>query len=304
MPTLRDIKRRIRAVNNTRQITKAMKMVAAAKLRKSQVRMFELRPYAERMGAVLRDLARVSDAEVHPLLAVRPRKTVEVVIITSDRGLCGAFNSNILKTGANFISDLRREGFNVSICAIGKKAADYFKRRQIPVRRTWTGLSGRATYASAQEIAGDLIENYINETIDEVIIVYNEFRSVVSQKVSVTRLLPVSKDSVSVFESESKKTHTPSSAEGVGAMPDTVLYEPSQREIFERLLPKNVEIQLFRALLESQASEEAARMTAMENATKNANEMIDRLTLQYNKARQAAITKELMDIVGGVEALK
>lgn len=289
MPTLRDIKRRIRAVNNTRQITKAMKMVAAAKLRKSQVRMFELRPYAEKMGAVLRDLARVSDAEIHPLLTVRPRKTVEVVIITSDRGLCGAFNSNILKTGANYISDLRREGFNVSICAIGKKASDYFKRRRIPMRRTWTGLSGRATYASAQEIAGDIMENYINETIDEVVLVYNEFRSVVSQKVSVVRLLPMS----AVGE-----------AEGVGAMPDAVLYEPSQREIFERLLPKNVEIQLFRALLESQASEEAARMTAMENATKNANEMIDRLTLQYNKARQAAITKELMDIVGGVEAMK
>ncbi len=289
MPTLRDIKRRIRAVNNTRQITKAMKMVAAAKLRKSQVRMFELRPYAEKMGAVLRDLARVSDAELHPLLTVRPRKTVEVVIITSDRGLCGAFNSNILKTGANYISDLRREGFNVSICAIGKKASDYFKRRRIPMRRTWTGLSGRATYASAQEIAGDIMENYINETIDEVVLVYNEFRSVVSQKVSVVRLLPMS----AVGE-----------AEGVGSMPDVVLYEPSQREIFERLLPKNVEIQLFRALLESQASEEAARMTAMENATKNANEMIDRLTLQYNKARQAAITKELMDIVGGVEAMK
>ncbi|GAB4406797.1 MAG: ATP synthase F1 subunit gamma [Thermodesulfovibrionales bacterium] len=289
MPTLRDIKRRIRAVNNTRQITKAMKMVAAAKLRKSQARMFELRPYADKMGDVLRGLAKVSDSGLHPLLTVRPRKTVEVVVITSDRGLCGAFNSNILRAGSHHISNLRREGFNVTISAIGKKAVDYFKRRQTPMRRTWTGLSGRVTYPGAQEIAGDIIENYVGEAIDEVVLIYNEFKSVVSQKVSVVRLLPLS-----ALEAE----------EGVAAMTDVVLYEPSQKEIFDRLLPKNVEIQLFRALLESQASEEAARMTAMENATKNANDMIDRLTLQYNKARQAAITKELMDIVGGVEAMK
>ncbi len=288
MATLRDIKRRIKAVNNTRQITKAMKMVAAAKLRKSQTRMFEMRPYAEKMMAVLRNLAKGSESALHPLLAFRPRKTVEVLVITSDRGLCGAFNSNILKTAARFIANLEKDNFEVVISTIGKKAADYFKRRNIPLRKSWTGLSGRVTYPHAQEVASDIIGNYINEEIDEVVLIYNEFRSVIAQQVSVVRLLPL----VSMEE------------EG-GAEPALdFLYEPSQEEIFNVLLPKNVEIQIYRALLESQASEEAARMTAMENATKNANEMIDNLTLQYNKARQASITKELMDIVGGVEALK
>lgn len=288
MPTLRDIKRRIKAVNNTRQITKAMKMVSAAKLRRSQTRMIEMRPYAEKMSAVLKSLARGAESGLHPLLAFRPRKTVEVVVITSDRGLCGAFNSNILRTAARFISDLRKNNFEMIISAIGKKAVDYFKRRNVPLRRSWTGLSGRVAYPNAQEVAGDIIENYISEVVDEVVLIYNEFKSVGSQRVSVVRLLPL-------VSMEAEEDTEP-------AM--NFLYEPSQEEIFNVLLPKNVEIQIYRALLESQASEEAARMTAMENATKNANEMIDKLTLQYNKARQASITKELMDIVGGVEALK
>lgn len=288
MPTLRDIKRRIRAVNNTRQITKAMKMVAAAKLRKSQARMLELRPYAEKMAAVLRDIAVVSEGEVHPLLIVRPRKTVEVVTIASDRGLCGSFNTNILKAASTFISETRTDGFNVSISCVGKKASDYFKKRGIPLRQAWTGFSGRIAYSNAQEVASNITEAYIGEIIDEVFLIYNEFRSVLRQKVSIVRLLPLS---------------SMESGKEAGAA-DTGLYEPSQEEVFERLLPKNVEIQIFRALLESQASEEAARMTAMGNATQNANDMIAKLTLQYNKARQNTITKELMDIVGGVEALK
>lgn len=288
MPTLRDIKRRIRAVNNTRQITKAMKMVAAAKLRKSQARMLELRPYAEKMAAVLKDIAVVSEGEVHPLLTVRPRKTVEIVTIASDRGLCGSFNTNILKAASTFISETRAESFNVSISCIGKKASDYFKKRDIPLRHAWTGFSGRAAYSNAQEVASNITEAYIGEIIDEVFLIYNEFRSVLRQKVSIVRILPLS---------------SMESGKEAGAAA-TGLYEPSQEEVFERLLPKNVEIQIFRALLESQASEEAARMTAMGNATQNANDMIARLTLQYNKARQNTITKELMDIVGGVEALK
>lgn len=286
MPTLRDIKRRIRAVNNTRQITKAMKMVAAAKLRKSQTRMFEMRPYAEKMDAVLKNLSKGADSELHPLLVVRPRKTVEVLVITSDRGLCGAFNSNILRASSNFISNLRTNGFDVNVSVIGKKAVDYFKRRSVSLRQSWTGLSGRVTYYNAQEVARDIIENYTNETIDEVVLIYNEFKSVVAQKVNVARLLPLAP------------------VEGGTEPALDFLYEPTQQGIYNILLPKNVEIQIYRALLESQASEEAARMTAMENATKNANEMIEKLTLQYNKARQAAITRELMDIVGGVEALK
>jgi len=289
MATLRDIKRRIKAVQSTSKITKAMKMVAAAKFRKAQQRMFELRPYAERMSEGLSRLVGDLEAEIHPLLVVRPRKNVEVLVITSDRGLCGAFNTNILKASAKHIADLKGEGFDVSISCVGRKAKDYFKRRNVELRNSWTGISGKISYANAQEIAADIIESYTNETVDEVIVVYNEFKSVIAQKVVVARLLPLA----------------PIEAAAEDALPVfNFIYEPSKEEIFSSLVPKNVEIQIFRALLESQASEEAARMSAMENATKSANEMISKLSLQYNKARQASITKELMDIVGGVEALK
>ena len=288
MATLRDIKRRIKAVQSTSKITKAMKMVAAAKFRKAQQRMLEMRPYADRMNSILSSLASGTGAEIHPLLAVRPRKTVEVLVVTSDRGLCGAFNTNIIRTATNHINNLKKEGFEVSIGTVGRKARDFCKRRNIPLRKSWTGISGRVSYSNAQEVAADIIENYTNETVDEVILIYNEFKSVVAQKIVVTRLLPLS----------------PVEGKEETSAVDNFIYEPSKEAIFSRLLPKNVEIQVFRALLESQASEEAARMSAMENATKAANDMIDSLTLQFNKARQASITKELMDIVGGVEALK
>lgn len=288
MATLRDIKRRIKAVQSTSKITKAMKMVAAAKFRRAQQRMFEMRPYAEKMADVLSGLSNGADSEMHPLLAIRQIKKVEMLVVTSDRGLCGAFNTNILKAAASHISRLKNEGFEVSISIVGRKARDYYKRRNIQLTKTWAGISGKISYANAQEIAGQIIESYTNETIDEVILVYNEFKSAATQKVVISRLLPLApiehnQETLPVFN---------------------YLYEPSEQEIFKRLLPKNVEIQIYRALLESQASEEAARMAAMENATKAANDMINSLTLQYNKARQASITKELMDIVGGVEALK
>jgi len=288
MATLRDIKRRIKAVHSTSKITKAMKMVAAAKFRKAQQRMFELRPYAERMNAVLLSLAPGAESGIHPLLAVRPRRNIEVLIITSDRGLCGAFNSNILRAAAGHITGLKREGFELTVSSVGRKAQDFCKRRNINLRRSWAGISGKISYSNAQEIANDIIENYTNEVFDEVILIYNEFKSVISQKIVVARLLPLSS-----IEAEGENLRT-----------TDFIFEPSRHEIFSRLIPKNVEIQAFRALLESQASEEAARMSAMENATKSANDMIESLTLQYNKARQASITKELMDIVGGVEALK
>jgi len=289
MATLRDIKKRIKAVQNTQKITKAMKMVAAAKLRKVQTRMFELRPYAEKMNSVLLNLARGAEREMHPLLASRPRKTVEVIVLTGDRGLCGAFNSNILKAGQNHIDNIKKEGFNVSISTIGKKSLDYFRRRGVQIRKSWTGLSGRVTYSDAQEISNDIKENYINEIIDEVTLIYNEFKSMVAQKISIVRLLPLTP-----IGSEEKEAT---------AGPDFI-YEPSMEEIFNQLIPKNLDIQVYRALLESSAAEEAARMTAMENATKNCDEMVANLTLQFNKARQASITGELMDTVGGVEALK
>ncbi len=291
MPTLRDIRKRLKAIQSTKKITAAMKMVAAAKMRKVQDRMLNFRPYATRMQTVLSDLARVSSREVHPLLFLRPRKTVEVIVLTSDKGLCGAFNTNILKASANYINSLKKDGVEVSLNVIGRKARDYFRRRNIPMRKQWLGLSGKVTYSDAQAISSDLTENYVTETFDEVVIIYNEFKSLIAQKVTSMKLLPLG-----TIEGEGEKRGTDMIAD--------YLYEPSRAAIFERLLPKYIEIQIYRALLESSAAEEASRMTAMENATKNCSELINKVTLLANKVRQAGITKDLMDIVGGVEALK
>jgi len=291
MATLRDIRKRLKAIQSTKKITAAMKMVAAAKMRKVQDRMLNFRPYASRMGTVLTDLAKVAEREIHPLLALRLKKKVEVVVITSDKGLCGAFNTNILKAANNYISGLKKEGIELTLSVVGRKARDFFKRRSIPMRNEWVGLSGRISYVNAQEIAGSLIEGYTGETFDEVVVIYNEFKSMIAQKVTIMKLLPVG-----VIEGEEGQKETSMTAD--------YLYEPSRAAIFERLLPKYIEIQVYRALLESSASEEAARMAAMENATKNCSELIVKITLLANKVRQAAITGELMDIVGGVEALK
>jgi F-type H+-transporting ATPase subunit gamma len=291
MATLRDIQNRIKAVQSTQKITKAMKMVAASKLRKVQSRMMDLRPYANKMNDVLQSLASGADRESHPLLAFRPKKTVEVVVVTSDRGLCGAFNTNILKAAQNTIDGYTNDGFEVRISSVGKKSADYFKRRHVELLNKWTGMSGNITFTNAEEIANKVKENYTNEEADEVVVVYNAFKSMAAQTVTVSKLLPLAP-----IEDEEEAA----SAEG----PADFIYEPSMEGIFERLLPRNVDVQIYRALLESSAAEEAARMSAMENATKSCNDMVDSLTLQFNKARQASITGELMDIVGGVEALK
>lgn len=292
MATLGDLRRKIKAIQSTKKITKTMKMVAAAKLRKVQDRMLNFRPYAMRMDSVLSDLARVAERELHPLLAARPRKTVEVLVMTSDRGLCGAFNTNILTAAAKFIESLKKEGFELSISVIGRKSRDFFRRRRIPMRKSWLGLSGRITYANAQEISNDLMENYVNETLDEVILIYNEFKSLLLQKVSIVRLLPLG--AIEAEEAPDEKT----------SIAVDFLYEPSVEILLGILLPKHIEIQVYRALLESSAAEEAARMNAMERASKNCEDLIARVTLQANKVRQAGITKELMDIVGGVEAMK
>lgn len=291
MPTLRDIRKRLKAVQSTKKITAAMKMVAASKMRKVQDRMLNFRPYALRMQTILSDLAKVAEREIHPLLALRPKKTIEVLVITSDKGLCGAFNTNILRAAANYINSLKKEGVEVNVSVVGRKARDYFRRRNVTMRKTWIGLSGRITYTNAQEIAADLSENYTNEAFDEVTVIYNEFKSLVTQKVTIVKLLPIG-----AIEGEEGQKESSMTAD--------YLYEPSRAAIFERLLPKYVEIQIYRGLLESSAAEEAARMAAMENATKNCSELITKITLLANKVRQASITKELMDIVGGVEALK
>jgi len=291
MATLRDIRKRLKAIQSTKKITAAMKMVAAAKMRKVQDRMLNFRPYASRMGTVLTDLAKVAEREIHPLLALRLKKKVEVVVITSDKGLCGAFNTNILKAANNYINGLKKEGIELTLSVVGRKSRDFFKRRNVPMRNAWVGLSGRISYANAQEIAVSVIEGYTGETFDEVVVIYNEFKSMIAQKVTIMKLLPVG-----VIEGEASQKEASMTADYV--------YEPSRAAIFERLLPKYIEIQIYKALLESSASEEAARMAAMENATKNCSELIVKVTLLANKVRQAAITGELMDIVGGVEALK
>jgi F-type H+-transporting ATPase subunit gamma len=291
MATLRDIRKRLKAIQSTKKITAAMKMVAAAKMRKVQDRMLNFRPYASRMGTVLTDLASVAERELHPLLALRMKKNVEVIVITSDKGLCGAFNTNILKAANNYINDLKKEGVGLTLSVVGRKARDFFKRRNVPMRNAWVGLSGRISYANAQEIAVSVIEGYTGETFDEVVVIYNEFKSMIAQKVTIMKLLPVG-----VIEGEASQKEASMTADYV--------YEPSRAAIFDRLLPKYIEIQAYKALLESSAAEEAARMAAMENATKNCSELIVKVTLLANKVRQAAITGELMDIVGGVEALK
>ena len=292
MPTLRDINKQLKAIKNTKKITAAMKMVAASKLRKVQDRMLNFRPYANGMQSVLSNLAKVSEREIHPLLALRPRKTVEVVVITSDKGLCGAFNANVLKVAFNYIKQLKTDGIELNLSVVGRKARDFFRRREFERRNDWTGISGNVTYGSAQEIANSLIENYTNEAVDEVVLIYNEFKSMISQEIVTMKLLPIG-----TIEPEGEEAKDMS-------MYGDYMYEPSRQAIFEQLLPKHIEIQVFRSLLESSAAEEAARMAAMENATKNCSEMIDKVTLLANKLRQAAVTKDLMDIVGGVEALK
>ncbi len=296
MPTLRDIKRRITSIKSTQQITKAMKMVAASKLRRAQDRIFEARPYANKMFSVLSSLAMRAKGEEHSLLAKRGGLKMEVLVITSDRGLCGALNANILKKASEFIKEKKKDNYEVSINVIGRKGRDFFRRRNIPLRKTWVGLSGKVIYSNAQEIAMEIVKNYTaedpthrEELSDEVHLVYNEFKSAMQQRIVIEKILPIEPQKA---EKEEEVYY------------GEFLYEPSAPEVLDTLLPKHIEVQIFRALLESEASEQGARMTAMDNATRNAKDMIEKLTLQYNKARQASITKELMEVVGGAEALK
>jgi len=283
MATLRDIKRRIKSVKSTQQITKAMKMVAAAKLKRAQDDIIAARPYAQKMLDIMNSLASKVGPDAHPLLYKRDGTRVELIIVTSDRGLCGGFNSNIIRAAEGFIS--KNSGKDITLNLVGKKAKDYFKRRNLSIRQERSIGSGRPKYDAVAGIAKEIVDSYIKEAFDETYLLYSEFKSVLSQKPVVQRLLPV------------EQTET-------GEVSSEYIYEPSEEAILTELLPKCIEVQLFRALLESQASEHGARMAAMDSATKNAKEMIGSLTLTYNRVRQAAITKELMEIVGGAEALK
>jgi F-type H+-transporting ATPase subunit gamma len=290
MATLRDIRRRIRSVESTQKITRAMKLVAAAKLRRAQERLVSARPYAVKMAELLSSLVRRAEGEAHPLLVRRPAARKRLVIITADKGLCGAFNSNILRASLAF---LREQGeTSVTLVVVGKKARDFYRRRQWEVKSEMLGFFDRLAYSHAQELAGGLMQEYLSGEMDEVHLVYNEFRSVAVQRVKREQLLPI---------------EAAAAAEGEGATEDATgdyIYEPSPEAILAALLPRHVTTQVYRALMESVAGEYGARMTAMEAATKNAKEMISVLSIQYNKARQERITKELLDIVGGAEALR
>jgi F-type H+-transporting ATPase subunit gamma len=285
MATLRDIQRRIRSVQSTQKITKAMKLVAAAKLRRAQERITEARPYAIKMAELLGNLVARTESSSHPLLSQRETGRKRLVIITADKGLCGAFNSNVLRESLRFLREVEQP--SVTLVVVGKKARDFYRRREWTVKSEMSGFFDRLAYAHAQELANGLMQAYLAEEVDEVHLIYNEFRSVAVQRVKRERLLPL------------EATPTAESA------PTTeYIYEPSPEAILNSLLPRHVITQVYRALMESLAGEYGARMTAMEAASKNAKEMIDLLTIQFNKARQEKITKELLDIVGGAEALR
>ncbi len=286
MATLRDIRRRIRSVQSTQKITRAMKLVAAAKLRRAQERIIGARPYAIKMGDLMSHLVVRADTDGHPLLGRRAGGRKRLVIITADRGLCGAFNANILRASLHFLREAGEA--DLTLVVVGKKARDFYRRRQWVVKSEMLGFFDRLAYSHAQELAGQLMKAYLGEEVDEVHLMYNEFRSVAVQQLKRQQLLPIE----------------PGAHPEEGAAAGDYIYEPSPDAILASLLPRHVTTQVFRALMESAAGEHGARMTAMEAATKNATEMIDLLSIQYNKARQERITKELLDIVGGAEALR
>jgi F-type H+-transporting ATPase subunit gamma len=344
MANLLDIRRRIRSVKNTRQITKAMQMVSAAKLRRAQERALAARPYAQMLTNVLKSL--VSRAEVydpvtgearHPLLIRRPEKTALLIVVSGEKGLAGAFNSNILKAAARFIES--KAGKNIDVVTLGRKARDYFRRRYplavpgearkgpIQILAEHVGLMNRAQFSSAREIAERVVQLYTSETVDSVYVVYNEFKSVIAQRLVVDDVLPIRtigeivREMAEEVSDEERKRRIEAAAHagvrvraadtgaidqkaaGFAAAPVDYIYEQAASRLFADLLPRYISVQLFRAMLESEAAEHAARMTAMDSATNNASDMIDGLTLQMNRVRQAKITKEIIEIVSGAAAL-
>ena len=298
MASLRDIRKRIRSVKNTRQITKAMKMVSAAKLRKAQDAILAARPYAQTLDQVISELAlRSADQELaHPLLAARPVRRVELLLLTSDRGLAGGFNSNIIRRANRFLYE--NSNLQVRVSTVGRKGHDFFRNRGQSIRKDFAGLYAGLNYRSAANVAEELTAAFLNDEVDAVYVVYNEFVSAISQNVVVSQLLPLQPATT-----KAAATPTPETVTAAPALVD-FKYEPSRQAVLDRLVPQAVNIKVYRALLESVASEQGARMSAMENATNNATDMISSYTLLYNRTRQAVITKELMEIVSGAEALK
>ena len=293
MPNLLDIRRRIKSVKNTQQITRAMKMISAAHLRRAQDRVVTARPFANKMTEVLGELAKRTDEDFHhPLLDLRGDQRYLLVLITADRGLCGAFNTNLTKAAQSFMRE--NSDKTVELVAIGRKGRDFFRNRHAVIAAEYLGLTGkgRLEFSEALEVARSIIKLYTEDTsIDKVFLIYNEFKSVLSQRVVSEQLLPVARAKEEEPDAKSART-----------LVDYV-YEQPPEEMFSRLLPRLIETQIFRALLESIASEHAARMTAMDSASKNAGELIDNLTLNMNRIRQAAITNEIIEVVSGAAAL-
>jgi len=288
MANLRAIRKRIGSVKSTQQITRAMKVVSAVKLRRAQDGINAARPYARRMREVVQAVAARAGEDAHPLLASREGKRLALLVVTSDRGLCGSFNSGLTRAVYRFLNEHRGEYEEITLFVVGRKGRDFFRRREIPIRKEYLGVLGSVSRTHAETVAGDLAGGFLNGEFDEVQIAFNEFRSAISQIVRFEKMFPIALES---------------SGQAGGDEVD-YLYEPSREEILATLLPKYVQTMIFRVLLESVAGEHGARMTAMDSATNNSVDMIARLTLQMNRARQATITTELTEIVSGAEALK
>jgi F-type H+-transporting ATPase subunit gamma len=287
LATLRTIRRRISSVKSTQQITKAMKMVAAARLRKAQDRMLKARPYSKSLDDTLGHVAAKVDPALHPLLNVREPKRVGFVVVTGDRGLCGSFNANIIRRAANEMNQARQNGIEIELIAVGKKGFEHFNRRRFPILEKYINFFDKLDFKHAQNIAALIQEQYVSQKLDRICLVFNEFKSAVQQNIIVQQLLPI--------------VPRPPQDEKFAT---EFLFEPSPLKILDNLCPRYLNIEIWHALLESFAAEMGARMAAMSTATDNAKELIFQLTLYYNKVRQATITKELMDIVGGAEALR
>jgi F-type H+-transporting ATPase subunit gamma len=288
MANLKSIKKRIVSVKNTRQITKAMKMVSAAKLRRAQENVVAARPYAKKLGEVLQRLAGSQESDGHPLLEKRDAEKALVILVTSDRGLCGGFNANISKAAERFIKERKADYTEISLLTVGRKGYEFLKNRQT-IHKNYSGVLSNLNYQTAAMLAQEVIQGYLAGDYDEVFLLFNAFRSVMTQDITMQKLLPIA---------------PPEGGEGESEVVQEYIYEPSKGELLAELLPKYIEVTMFKAMLESVASEHGARMTAMDSASKNATEMIGKLTLVYNRARQAAITTELMEIISGAESIK
>jgi F-type H+-transporting ATPase subunit gamma len=286
MATLKAIRKRIGSIRNTQQITKAMKMVAAAKLRRAQDAALRARPYAEKMAALLRNLSGRVSGEAHPLLTAREEKRVDLVLLTADRGLCGGYNANMIRAGEKFIQNRGRDK-ETNLILVGRKGVDYFRRRKIEAAERYLQTASIPAEQLADQLAQKVIVRFLGQETDAIYILYSHFRSALSQVPTLEKLIPVA-----------------SAAEEDEGQPIEYLFEPGVEQLLSSLLPKIVEVGIFRALLEAAASEHGARMTAMDSATSNAAEIMGYLTLQMNRARQAAITKELLEVVSTAEALK